>query len=128
MVGRPFLFFAELFQHDVSVNPANVANPGKPVRDDAIGVEHDNHRMGDTVRIAAGGVALVQQAEGADDLGTGVGEDRKLYFTAFGETRYFRHAIIGYGRDLVAELSEIIDSDIPGDRLDNAEESPIERS
>ena len=96
--------------------------------DDAVGIEHDDHRMGDAVHITAGGVVLVQQAEGADDLGVGIGEDRILYFPAFGETRQFGDRIVGYRRDLVTERSEFIDPVVPGDRLDDAEGSPIERS
>ncbi len=96
--------------------------------DDPIGVEHDDYRMGDAVRVAAGAVVLVQQAEGANNLGIGIGEDWVFDFSAFGKTRQLRHRIIGYGRDLVAKRSEFIDPFVPGDRLDNAEGSPIERS
>ena len=98
------------------------------MRDDTFGVENDNDGVGDTVRIAAGGVVLVQQAESANDLGPGIGQDGKLDFPAFGEPGYFGNAIIGNGRDLVAERSKFLDPVVPGDRLDNAEGSPIERS
>ena len=98
------------------------------MRNDAVGVEHDNNRMRDTVRITAGGVVLVQQTECANDFGFGIGENRIFNSAAFCEARYCRDGIVSYRRDLVAERSEFIDPFVPGDRLDNAEGSPIERS
>jgi hypothetical protein len=59
----------------------------KPARDGSIGVNYDNYRMGDVVAIAAGRIALVHQTKSANDLGLGVGENRVLYFPAFGEAR-----------------------------------------
>ena len=127
-MGRPFLFPPQGGNHRVDVGTAHVTAPGKPVGDDAIGIEHDNDRVRDTVRVAAGGIVFVEQSERTDDLGVGVGEDRIFHFPAFGEPRQLLDRIISNGCDLVAERSEFIDPFVPGDRLDDAEWSPIERS
>lgn len=76
---QPLVGF-EFGENGVDRRRVGVIGVGKPADDRFIGVDHDDHRVGDIVAVAALGIALVDQAEGADNFGLRVGEHRVLDF------------------------------------------------
>ncbi len=98
------------------------------MRYDALGVDDENDRVGDAVAGLPRRVVFVEHLEGADDFRARIGEQGKTDIALLGETRERRDFVIADGRDVVAEAGEFAQSSVPGDRLDFAGGSPVERT
>ena len=96
--------------------------------DDAFGVDHEYHRVGNAVPLRAPRELLVDQPERLDNLRLPVGKQGQGDFFPLGELGMDRDRVVGDDRDVVAESAEILKPFVPGDRLDLAPGSPANRS
>ena len=94
--------------------------------DDPLGIDDEDGRKGNAVPRAAPRKSLVDQAEGADDFGLFVGQQRESDVLGGGEAGMYGDRFPGDDRDVVTEGFELIEAPVPGDRLADAMGSPVE--
>ena len=110
------------------MRPVGVGHFGKPLGDGTFCVRHENDRHSNAVPGRAFGEAFVNDAKRLNDCPIRVGEKLKSNLAPFGECRDCGDLVVTDRRDVIAEVRELIDSLIPGDRLVFAVGSPIQRS
>ena len=95
---------------------------------DAICVNHKNdwHRNAIPGRIFW--ETFVDDVKRFDDCRIRVGEKLESNLAPFGESRDCRNLVVTNRRDVIAEVRELVDPLIPGDRLVFAVGSPIQGS
>lgn len=96
--------------------------------DPTLRIEHHDDRMGDPVGIAPARITFVEETKLADYFGFRICNERHLQIAAALKTIEEPFLIIGYRCYVIAKSFNLIDLTVPGDRLDDAVGSPIERS
>lgn len=108
--------------------PVGVGHFGKPLRDDAFCIRHKNNWHCDAIPGRIFWEAFVDDVKRFDDCRIRVGEKFESHLAPFGESRNCRDLVVTDRRDVIAEVRELIDPLIPGDRLVFAVGSPIQGS
>ncbi len=110
--------FFQRIQDDIDLGPVPVLAEREPVADDAGAVDHENDRQRDAVPRTALFELRVGDAEGGDDLGLGVRQQRVADIACLGEAPERAGFVMGDQGDVIAERVKVLDAGVPGDRLD----------
>jgi hypothetical protein len=120
--------FADSAEDEIDFRAGPVIRFGEAVRYDPLGVGDEDDRVRDAMSRRAHRIVFVQDAERLDDCGFRIGKQRQLDAPPLGEGRERPDVVIADRCDIVAAGGEFIDPFVPGDRLDLAVGSPVERA
>lgn len=123
-----FAEFGERFDNRFRVGALRIVRFRVDTPHDTGRVEHDDGRMGNAVAKSAGCLLLVEDTEGPDDFRLWIGQHREPDLPPLREAAQRVDRVIADGGDGVAEVGDLFEALVPGDRLDLAEGSPVEGS
>ena len=96
--------------------------------DHAVLADDKNDRQGDAIPGTALAKLRIGDAEGGNDFSRRVRQQRVADIPGVGETFQRARFVMRDQRDVIAERLKFLDTGVPGDRLDLAVGSPVQRA